>query len=352
MRKKAISRILALVVPVLLSLNSQAFATSVQGESPVTGSAVEAIHAAPSTVAAPAAEAAAGHAEVAAAHGEAAHGEEKPGDLIMHHILDSHTFVFEPFGEVHLPHLEIAGFDISITKHVVMLWIAAILLIIIASAAGAAAKKMSAKDAPKGVANLLESLVDFIANDVARPNIGHGYERFMPYLLSVFFFILLCNLLGLIPYSATATGNINVTLTLSIFTFIVTQFSAFKAQGVKGYLQHLTAGTHWALWIIMVPIEVLGQFTKPFALTIRLFANMTAGHIIILSLFFISFILKSYIVAVAVSIPFAIFIYLLELFVAFLQAYVFTMLSALFIGLATAHSDGHDGHELEASGHH
>jgi len=343
MRKKAISRILALVVPVLLSLNSQAFATSVQGESPVTGSAVEAIHAAPSTVAAPAAEAAAGHA---------AEGEEKPGDLIMHHILDNSTFAFEPFGEVHLPHIEVAGYDISITKHVVMIWIAAILLLVIASAAGASAKKMSTKEAPKGLANVLESLVDFIGNDVAKPNIGHGYERFMPYLLSVFFFILICNLLGLIPYSATATGNINVTLTLSVFTFVITQFSAFKAQGLKGYLQHLTAGTHWALWIIMVPIEILGQFTKPFALTIRLFANMTAGHIIILSLFFISFILKSYIVAVAVSIPFAIFIYLLELFVAFLQAYVFTMLSALFIGLATAHSDSHDGHELEATGHH
>jgi len=318
MRKKAISRILALVVPVLLSLNSQAFATSVQDESPVTGSAVEAVHTVPSTVAAPVAKA-----------------EEKPGDLIMHHILDNSPFSFEPFGEVHLPHLEVAGFDISITKHVVMIWLAAILLVVIASAAGASVKKMSANQAPKGVANVFESLVDFISNDVAKPNIGHGYEKFLPYLLTVFFFILVCNLLGLIPYGATATGNINVTLTLSVFTFVITQFSAFKAQGVKGYLQHLTAGTHWALWIIMVPIEILGQFTKPFALTIRLFANMTAGHIIILSLFFISFILKSYIVAVAVSIPFAIFIYLLELFVAFLQAYVFTMLSALFIGMET-----------------
>jgi F-type H+-transporting ATPase subunit a len=345
MRKKAISRILALVVPVLLSLNSHAFAAPVEEQTPVTQTAVATAPAAPSTEAAPAA----APAEAAA---PAAEGEEKPGDLIMHHILDNSTFAFEPFGEVHLPHLEVAGYDISITKHVVMIWLAAILVVITATAAGASVKNMSATKAPKGIANVFESLVDFISNDVAKPNIGHGYEKFLPYLLTVFFFILFCNLLGLIPYGATATGNVNVTLTLATFTFIVTQFSAFKAHGIKGYLQHLTAGTHWALWIIMVPIEILGQFTKPFALTIRLFANMTAGHIIILSLFFISFILKSYIVAVAVSIPFAIFIYLLELFVAFLQAFVFTMLSALFIGLATAHEGGHDGHELEASGHH
>ncbi|AOS84871.1 ATP synthase F0 subunit A [Chlorobaculum limnaeum] len=346
MRKKAISRILALVVPVLLSLNSPVFATPGQNEAPVTEPVAATAPAVPANIEAHAA----APAEAEAAHVEG--GEEKPGDLIMHHILDSHTFAFEPFGEVHLPHLEVAGYDISITKHVVMIWLAAILLVVIASAAGASFRKMSTNQAPKGLANVFESLVDFISNDVAKPNIGHGYEKFLPYLLTVFFFILVCNLLGLIPYGATATGNVNVTLTLATFTFIVTQFSAFKAHGIKGYLQHLTAGTHWALWIIMVPIEILGQFTKPFALTIRLFANMTAGHIIILSLFFISFILKSYIVAVAVSIPFAIFIYLLELFVAFLQAFVFTMLSALFIGLATAHEGGHDGHELEASSHH
>lgn len=344
MRKKAISRILALVVPVLLSLNSPVFATTGQNEAPVAEPVAATAPAAPATAEAQAA------APAEAAHGEG--GEEKPGDIIMHHILDNHTYAFDPFGEVHLPRIEVAGYDISITKHVVMIWLAAILVVITASVAGASVKKMSATKAPKGLANVFESLVDFISNDVAKPNIGHGYEKFLPYLLTVFFFILFCNLLGLIPYGATATGNVNVTLTLATFTFIVTQFSAFKAHGIKGYLQHLTAGTHWALWIIMVPIEVLGQFTKPFALTIRLFANMTAGHIIILSLFFISFILKSYIVAVAVSIPFAIFIYLLELFVAFLQAFVFTMLSALFIGLATAHEGGHDGHELEASGHH
>jgi F-type H+-transporting ATPase subunit a len=345
MRVKAISRILALVVPVLLSLNSHAFAVSTQSEAPVRETATVAATAAPATVAAPAA---AVPAEVKAA--PAAGGEEKPGDLIMHHILDNSTFAFEPFGEIHLPHIVVGGYDISITKHVVMIWLASALLLVFAGVAGASFKNMTAKQAPKGLANVIESLVDFISNDVAKPNIGHGYEKYLPYLLSVFFFILFCNLLGLIPYGATATGNINVTLTLAAFTFVITQVSAFKAHGVKGYLQHLTAGTHWSLWIIMVPIEVLGQFTKPFALTIRLFANMTAGHIIILSLFFIAFILKSYIVAVAVSIPFAIFIYLLELFVAFLQAFVFTMLSALFIGLATSHEGGEE-HAVEGAHH-
>jgi len=344
MQGKAISRILALVVPVLLSLNSHAFAASGQNEAPVRETAAVTAPAAPAAVPAPVA------APAKAEAAQAAEGEEKPGDLIMHHILDNSTFAFEPFGEIHLPHIVVSGYDISITKHVVMIWLASVLLVIVASAAGASVKKMSTTQAPKGVANVLESLVDFISNEVAKPNIGHGYEKYLPYLLTVFFFILFCNLLGLIPYGATATGNINVTLTLATFTFLVTQVSAFKAHGIKGYLQHLTAGTHWSLWIIMVPIEVLGQFTKPFALTIRLFANMTAGHIIILSLFFISFILKSYIVAVAVSIPFAIFIYLLELFVAFLQAFVFTMLSALFIGLATSHEGG-DEHAVEGAHH-
>jgi len=349
MRVKANSKLLALIVPVLLSLNSLAGVNSAQAEThaheslPAAVASVE--HNAPAD---------AHDVHAAAAHGHASdieEHEEKAGDVIMHHVQDSHVLAFEPFGEIHLPHIEVAGYDISITKHVVMMWIAAIILILVGSAAGAGIKKISTKQAPSGVANVMEALVDFIRLDVAKSNIGHGYEKHLSYLISVFFFILVCNLLGLIPYGATATGNINVTLTLSVFTFFITQIAAFKELGVSGYAKHLTAGTHWSLWIIMIPIEIIGQFTKPFALTIRLFANMTAGHIIILSLIFISFILQSYIVAAAVSVPFAIFIYLLEIFVAFLQAFVFTMLSALFIGLATAH-ESHDSHELEASGHH
>lgn len=346
MRVKANSKVLALIVPVLMSLNSMVYAAPVQ-ESVETH---EAVPAAVAPAAAAPAEAQGEHAAVegapAAAEGE---HEEKAGDVIMHHVQDNHVLAFEPFGEIELPHLQLGTLDISITKHVVMIWLASIILLLVASAAGASVKKLSSKQAPSGLANVIEALVDFIRNDVAKSNIGHGYEKHLPYLITVFFFILVCNLLGLIPYGATATGNINVTLTLATFTFFITQIAAFKELGIGGYARHLTAGTHWSLWIIMIPIEIIGQFTKPFALTIRLFANMTAGHIIILSLIFISFILKSYIVAAAVSVPFAIFIYLLELFVAFLQAFVFTMLSALFIGLATAHED-HDGHE--AAAHH
>ena len=336
---KAILKVIAILVPLLLNVNGHAFAASGQSSDVPKNSAAAAV--APA-VAVPAAE---------AAHGaEAPEGEEKAGDVIMHHILDSNVFAFEPFGSINLPKIVVGGFDISITKHVVMLWLVSALLLIVFSVVGGQYKNLTPRNAPKGLANAMEALVEFIRVDVAKSNIGHGYEKHLPYLLTVFFFILFCNLLGLIPYGATATGNVNVTLTLSIFTFFVTQIAAFKAHGVKGYLQHLTAGTHWSLWIIMVPIEIIGQFTKPFALTIRLFANMTAGHIIILSLIFISFILKSYIVAAAVSVPFAIFIDLLELFVAFLQAFVFTMLSALFIGLATAH-EGHDEPAAGAAHH-
>ena len=337
---KALLKVIALLVPLLFNANGLAFAASSQ-TSDLTKNSVAAV--ASPVVSAPAAEAARG--------AEAPEGEEKAGDVIMHHILDNSVFAFEPFGSINLPKIVVGGYDISVTKHVVMLWVVAALLLTVFSAVGGSYKKLTNRQAPKGLANAMEALVEFIRLDVAKSNIGHGYEKHLPYLLTVFFFILFCNLLGLIPYGATATGNVNVTLTLSVFTFFVTQISAFKAHGVKGYLQHLTAGTHWSLWIIMVPIEIIGQFTKPFALTVRLFANMTAGHIIILSLIFISFILKSYVVAVAVSVPFSIFIYLLELFVAFLQAFVFTMLSALFIGLATAHSDD-DSHEAAATTHH
>jgi len=350
MRVKANSKILALIVPVLLSLNSLVCANPAQEDMSAHESLPAA--AAPAEVHAPVELHNAAGTHVETAHESAVEGhEEKAGDVIMHHVQDSNVLAFEPFGEIELPHLQLGSLDISITKHVVMMWVAAVILILVGAAAGAGVKKISVKQAPSGIANVMEALVDFIRLDVAKSNIGHGYEKHLPYLISVFFFILVCNLLGLIPYGATATGNINVTLALSIFTFFITQVAAFKELGVGGYVKHLTAGTHWSLWIIMIPIEIIGQFTKPVALTIRLFANMTAGHIIILSLIFISFILESYIVAAAVSVPFAIFIYLLEIFVAFLQAFVFTMLSALFIGLATAH-ESHDSHELEASGHH
>ncbi len=332
LQPKALLKVFAVLVPLLL--NGYGVAAASPGQLPsVPRSEV---------AAAPAVEAASGAKE--------AHEEEKAGDVIMHHILNNRVFAFPPFGSVELPEIKVGGYDISITKHVVMLWVVSAILVGIFSIVGGKYKKMSARQAPTGLVNAMEALVEFIRTDVAKANIGKGYEKYLTYLLTVFFFILLCNLLGLVPYGATATGNINVTLTLATFTFFLTQMAALQAHGLKGYLAHLTGGTHPALWIIMIPIEFIGLFTKPVALTIRLFANMTAGHIVILSLIFISFILKSYIVAVVMSVPFSIFIYLLELFVAFLQAFIFTMLSALFIGLASAH-EGHDEHEAGVASH-
>ncbi len=334
-----LSRVVTLLVPMLLGMGSLVYASSTVGHGAeaahpeVAAHAQEAVH---SETAVP---------DDAAAHGDGHGGHESAGDVIMHHILDSGVMAFEPFGELHLPKIVIGGYDISITKNVVMMWLASAILLAVFIPVGRTYSSLSSRKAASGVANTMEALVEFIRLDVAKSNIGHGYEKHLPYLLTVFAFILMLNLLGLIPYGATATSNVNVTLTLAVFTFIITQVAALKAHGIKGYIAHLTAGTHWSLWFIMVPIEIIGLFTKPFALTVRLFANMTAGHIVILSLIFISFILKSYVVAMFVSVPFSIFIYLLEIFVAFLQAFIFTMLSALFIGLATAH----EGHEAEAA---
>jgi F-type H+-transporting ATPase subunit a len=153
------------------------------------------------------------------------------------------------------------------------------------------------------------------------------------------------NLVGLIPFGATATGNVSVTAGLALIAFIMIQTAAIRSQGFKHYLAHLTGGVHWLLWPIMIPIEILGLFTKPFALCIRLFANMTGGHIVIVALFGLIFIFKSYLVAVG-PFGFVLGIMMLELFVALLQAYIFTMLTSLFMGLGmqqgAAHEHGED----------
>jgi F-type H+-transporting ATPase subunit a len=252
----------------------------------------------------------------------------------MHHVSDGNTLEFEPFGEIHLPHLSLFGLDISITRHVVFMWLGCLILMVIATLAARGYKNKN--EAPSGITNLVEVMVDFVRSDIVKPMIGHGYEPFLPYLLTAFFFILTCNLLGLIPYSATATSSIGVTLTLALFTFVLVQIAGIRANGIGGYLSHLTGGTPPFLWIIMIPVEILGLFIKPFALTMRLFANMTAGHIVIVTLLGLIFVYKSYLIApAAVAVTFA--IYCLELFVAFMQAYIFTMLSSLFIGLAASH---------------
>ncbi len=250
---------------------------------------------------------------------------------IMHHILDSRELDFEPFGVIHLPEIHLFGIDLSITKHVVFMWLAALLLILIFWKVSKAYRKSKV---PHGISNMMEVLVVFVRDEIARPTIGNGYERFLPYLLTVFFFILTCNFLGLVPYAATATSNIAVTATLATMSFLVIQIGGMIKNGFFGYFKGLIPhGIPFWLIPIMFVVEILGLFTKPFALAIRLFANMTAGHIVILALLGLIFILKTYIV-VPVSVSFALFIYLLEILVALIQAYIFTMLSSLFIGMA------------------
>lgn len=250
---------------------------------------------------------------------------------ILHHMLDANYLDFQPFFTIPLPQIHIMGIDVSITKHVVFMWISMVILITLLSIT---AKNYRKSRVPKGIANVVELLVVFVRDDIARPTIGKGYESFMPYLLTVFFFILVSNFLGLLPYSATSTSNISVTATLAILSFLVIQIGGIRKNGLFGYFKGLVPhGVPFWLVPVMFVVELLGLFTKPFALAIRLFANMTAGHIVILSLIGLIFILQTFVVA-PVSVAFALFIYLLEILVALIQAYVFTMLSSLFIGMA------------------
>lgn len=239
------------------------------------------------------------------------------GDWIMHHIMNGP--------------MTIGSYELPITKHLFFLILVALILIVVLSRVAASYKKSLV---PKGLTNFIEVFVMFVRDEIARPNIGKGYEFFLPYLLTAFFFILFANFLGLIPFTATVTSNIAVTSTLAILTFVTTQVGGMRKNGVFGYLKGLIPhGLPVILLPLIAVLEFIGLFTKPFALAIRLFANMTAGHIVIYALFSLIFVMKSYGIAV-VAIPMALFVYLLEILVALLQAYIFTMLSSLFIGMA------------------
>lgn len=282
------------------------------------------------------------HADTTHAAATVAGGGDKVdiGGTILHHITNSNRIEVPFIGYVDLPQfadIHIGGMTINLspTKHVVMMWIVALLLLLIFTVLA------RPKLIPRGLYNFFESIVVYIREEIVRPNFGALTDRYVNYFLTVFFFILFMNLLGLIPGGATATGNISVTATLAVCTFLLTQITAIRSQGIVGFLKHLTAGVHWLLWPIMIPVEIVGLFTKPFALSVRLFANMTAGHVVILSLLGLIFVLKTWWVT-PVSVAFALFIYVLELFVAFLQAYIFTLLSALFIGMGIHHA--HDSH--------
>ena len=319
-----------------------------------------------------------GPAQGAPAHGEPAgevaegghgggHGEKLTLPVaIMHHVANGELLEFPGYCHGSLrwnceldlrqatkellgrePIFTIAGitFDMTPSKHVVMMWIAAFLLVVLL--VGVTRRRSLV---PRGLYNFFELLVQFVRDELAVKNIGkRDGERFVPYLAAAFFFILFMNLLGLVPWAGTATANLSVTVGLALFTFVVTQYAAIREQGVGGFLKHLTGGVPpslaW-LWPIMIPVEILGLFTKPFALTVRLFANMVAGHFVILGLLGLIFTISA---AVApLSILMAVGIFLLEIFVAFVQAYIFTMLSALFIGMGFVHHGEHgDDHAAD-----
>jgi F-type H+-transporting ATPase subunit a len=238
-------------------------------------------------------------------------------EILEHHLLD-HKMAFL---------FNIGSVPIHLTKHGVMLVLAAALLI-----ASLWIARRQVQGVAHGLGNAMEAFIVYIRDEVVRPNMGPDGDEYLHYFLTLFFFILLCNLLGLVPYGATATGNISVTATLALTTFALINFAGVRKHGFIHYMQSfIPHGLPFWLVPLMFVIEILGLFTKSFALCIRLFANMIAGHIVMLAFIGLIFIFKSVLVA-PVSIVAAIGIGLMEIFVALLQAFIFTMLTALFVG--------------------
>ncbi|WP_293788768.1 F0F1 ATP synthase subunit A [uncultured Pedobacter sp.] len=319
---------------------------------------------------------------VSGEHGEAGHGKEKfePTKVIMEHIADSH--MWHLWGHTSLPlpvilytpnglevfssgnfhhgehdyngkynnyrleedHIKVvaadgkvdeeaskAVLDFSITKNVAAMFVAILVILIVFISVAGAYKKRAGK-APRGLQSFIEPVVLFVRDDIAKPNIGHKYAKFMPYLLTTFFFILFNNLFGLIPIfpgGANVTGNIALTFVMALGTLIIVNIN-----GNKYYWKHIfRPDVPFWLYPIMIPVELIGIISKPFALMVRLFANITAGHIIVLSLISLIFIFETLAIA-PVSVAFVLFMDVLELLVAFLQAFIFTLLTALFIGMA------------------
>ncbi|MBK5277506.1 MAG: F0F1 ATP synthase subunit A [Bacteroidia bacterium] len=320
----------------------------------------------------------AGFSNLLKASDEGAAAEEiNMSDVIIHHVMDDHQWHFTDhlvlplpiivyssengldifsssnfFNEHHqeveyngykLEHNHItladsgeAVLDLSITKNVAMLLInAGLLLFVFLSVAKA--YKTNAGKAPKGIQSFLEPIVVFVRDEIVKPNIGNKYETYLPYLLTLFFFILFGNLLGLLPGAGNLTGNIAITMSLAVLTFLITNLS-----GNRNYWSHIfwTPGVPLPLRIIILPVELIGLITKPFSLMIRLFAAITAGHIVLLSLLGLTFMFHSYTVGVVSSL-FVMIITLIELLVAGIQAYVFTMFTALYIGMATEEHGSH-----------
>jgi len=267
---------------------------------------------------------------------------------IVHHIGNSHELELPFVGIVHLPRFEpihVGGLsiDLSPTKHLVFMLLAALIVALTFVFSARAVARAQAQGRPaKGFAGTMEAIALYIRQEVVLPNVGHHGEGFVPYLLTLFFFILVMNLLGLLPWGSTATGNIAVTAALALMAFITIEVAGMRALGLKGYLHtifYLPPGLPGPLkpimLVIMTPVEIIGKLSKPFALAVRLFANMTAGHVLVLALIGLTFLFQSYVVGAGASVL-ATAIMLLELFVAFLQAFVFTLLTSVFIGLMRA----------------
>lgn len=263
-------------------------------------------------------------------------GQTDGAGWILDYVTNKNYIEFKPFGKIMLPQfepIEILGLsiDLSPTKYVVYLWVAALIVFVMMTFVGRRYRKSYI---PQGFTNFIEVFVLFIRDEIVRPNIGDKAERYMPFLATIFFFIATCNLLGLVPYGVSSTENINVTAGLAIMSFFMIQIAGMRNNGVWGYFKGLVPhGLPVFVLPVMIVVEFLGLLTKPFALTVRLFANMTSGKIVILSLIGLIFFFQSIVVA-PVSILFTLFIMLLKMFISLLQAYIFTMLSALFIGMA------------------
>ena len=296
--------------------------------------------------------------EHAAEPGAAVQQAEKvpgPADIIMPHITDSRTIDYPCFksarewaceGQFPPITVNVAGhpIDLSITKHVFFLMLAGIASLVLLLGVAASHKRHSDEvGRPTGFAAGMEAVILYLRNEIYMPVLGHGGQKYVPFCLTLFFFIAWCNLLGLMPWGSTPTGNVNVTATLAVITFVVVEIAGIRTLG-KGYLgtiiywPHDMPFTMKALMTpIMTPIEIVGKFTKPFALTVRLFANMISGHVIILALIGLVFMfgLKTTIIA---PIGMAFGIMLLEILVAFIQAFIFSLLAAVFIGqIRSAH---------------
>lgn len=275
------------------------------------------------------------------------------GEVVLHHTADAWTLELYPFGEIHLPrwhdiHLGPLTLNLSPTKHVVFLLLAAALVFLTMWLAGRSLERQRAgQRAPKGFANAIEGLVGFVREEIAIANIGHDGAKFAPLIMTLFFFILYCNLLGMIPPpfgGATPTGNLAVTAALALISFLTIEISGMVKLGFGGYMHTifpkvpgLGGAGAMVMSVAMAPIEILGKFVKPFALAVRLFGNMTAGHFVILSLFGIIFLFGQLAIwnwAIGITTAALVLgIMMLELFVAFLQAYVFALLTSVFIGL-------------------